>query len=78
MNQTYTCFGTKPSVTTEPEEDMVGTAFKRMDRNMDGFLTWEEFKRVTYLYYNLAMRNGRKYYKFDILNNYKTILHLIT
>ena len=41
------CFGTKREVSPEPEVDRVEAAFKRMDRNMDGFLTWEEFKRVT-------------------------------
>ena len=34
------------SVSPEPEPDRVELAFKRMDRNRDGFLTWEEFNKV--------------------------------
>ena len=34
------------SVSPEPEPDRVELAYKRMDRNSDGFPTWEEFNKV--------------------------------
>ena len=37
------CGGT---VTPEPGPDRVELAFKRMDKNKDGFITWDEFNKV--------------------------------
>ena len=34
------------SVSPEPELDRVELAFKRMDKNKDGYITWEEFTKV--------------------------------
>ena len=38
------CGGT---VSPEPGPDRVELAFKRMDKNKDGFITWDEFNKVS-------------------------------
>ena len=42
----FCCGGRGGSVSPEPEMDRVELAFRRMDKNKDGFLTWEEFSKV--------------------------------
>ena len=40
------CCSGRGSVSPERELDRVEVAFKRMDRNNDGYITWEEFTKV--------------------------------
>ena len=44
------CCSGRGSVSPERELDRVEVAFKRMDRNNDGYITWEEFTKVKMLY----------------------------
>ena len=41
------CGGT---VSPEPGPDRVELAFKRMDKNKDGFITWDEFNKVSLIH----------------------------
>ena len=40
------CRSGSGSVSPERQPDRVELAFKRMDRNNDGYITWEEFTKV--------------------------------
>jgi Ca2+-binding EF-hand superfamily protein len=44
------CRSGRSSVSPERELDRVELAFKRMDRNNDGYITWEEFTKVNMLH----------------------------
>ena len=41
------CCGADGVVSPEPQLDRVEMAFRRMDRNKDGFITWDEFIKVS-------------------------------
>ena len=52
------CSSRSISVSPEREPDRVEKAFKRMDKNNDGFITWEEFTKVELGRVNLDLKVG--------------------